>query len=448
MSARQDQDASSVGFFQNILDNDLDARAARLAALGVFVAALTLGLFWIISFSQLTEVEYIYFSNVRGFVDSPNLQAPLSYQDIKVSLMSLPFRAGAAAGETTQVFLIRLLGLSFFLLSLWFIYQTCQRIFSRNHFISLAALSVTATSNVLLSTATTVGGDAFALCFFAFFLYEIVEISTKGQLLDILLALVMVFLLSQVDFVQALRIALPALVFSIGVAMVGAYRSSLSDFLDRPKMKLAVGGLGILLVLASLRLTILEPFFFLPAAVLIGASQAMAWPGLLGETTAFFSSTPRLAENFGYVHQGILITVRLTALLAALGLGRWLALAIRDRVVVVGGTGASLDGNESKSFRITLKQPKATGTVSTNVGALLSIALVPLAVFAAKDFYKLGGALDEYHYYWLVLPAALLLGAGLKSALKIERMEPVALTALGGALTLNTAAILLSFMFR
>ena len=86
--------------------------------------------------------------------------------------------------------------------------------------------------------------------------------------------------------------------------------------------------------------------------------------------------------------------------------------------------------------------------MSTNVGALLSIALVPLAVFAAKDFYKLGGALDEYHYYWLVLPAALLLGAGLKSALKIERMEPVALTALGGALTLNTAAILLSFMFR
>ena len=281
--------------------------------------------------------------------------------------------------------------------------------------------------------------------FFAFLLYELVEIAGRGAFFDVALTLILIFILSKIDIALAQNVALPLLFFVLGATIIDTYQEELARLLPKDgRTRLAMGVAFILLFVAAQRVSLMALAVSTVTSLFISLAHLGAWPAVIRQLVTFFGAAPGLAEGFGWAQRGLFVLFELLALTGLIGIIGLAYTVIAERVQTVETATAPTGSGR----RILFVKPEASVLEGVNLAALLTIAVLPLTVFAANNTYALGGLLSDAGVYMLTVPLTILVGAGLKEALTLESVIKPVVGLVAAALTINVASLLLSVLWR
>lgn len=418
----------------------------------LFLFAAAVGALNILTTTSMSSRESLYYAGVEKFVDvshSGRLQA-LNPMTVNKYVYSLPFRVGEPLGLRAQLALMRFSGLVFLLGTMWLCYQAIGKLFPEDDFFAVAALALLATNNRLMFTAVAIEGAVFFFFLYALFIYILIEVISRGSLVDIMIGLALVLMISQFDPLTSERIIMPLLFLAIIAAFLLAYRKPIIEKLPSSNQQRAAIAAAIFigLAVAARNWAPIGILLQSPASVWYAIGGLFSWPEIITHLSSFYAGAPLLPVEFRPMQAALTYAFQVSAIIAVAGVVGFMYAVLSERVKVVRTRLEPANGEPAVSVKFVALTPKDSILTRINVAGLLIIALTPLTVFAAVGTYIRAQALNENLLVILLIPLTLLMTLGLKHMTTIKSIKIIAPLSLVGLLTVNIAVALITILWR
>ena len=168
--------------------------------------------------TELEQVEVPYMRAAKALNSGQTLDVIARESYAKIFVLSVIFEAVESRSEQQQLLVLRLAGVLFGAGLLTLVYFAGKRIFRKDLFTPMLALLFLGLSLAFIKQVSLISGEGFLAFIFAFFLYELIEVVYTRSMVDLGIAVLLMYLLSRLQpILAALPIVLlvPALVFAI-----------------------------------------------------------------------------------------------------------------------------------------------------------------------------------------------------------------------------------------
>ncbi|MCK4268277.1 MAG: hypothetical protein KAX16_05555, partial [Actinomycetia bacterium] len=251
---------SLYNHWTSLRKRELSVSSYKKAFIGLLLVYLFVGIVTNLTHLQIQDVETPYLTAAKALHESKPLNVVTRESYAKVFILSQAYKLSTSGPEWLQVFLLRLSGLLFGAGILSLIYFTGKRIFAKDLFTPLLALMLLSVSLAFNTQMFLMSGQAFISFIFAFLLYELVEVAFERRLLDLGIALILVFLLSRLQpelIVISVILLVSTVVFTAFKEYEGAIKQSTSKSTNSMvTTRIAMAAGFLLMYLAYLAFTV------------------------------------------------------------------------------------------------------------------------------------------------------------------------------------------------
>ncbi len=205
-------------FWLSLKTNEVSRTSYRRAFLIILAVYLLVGVAVNLMDTEIKQVEVPYMRAAKALHSGQSINVVARESYAKIFVLSMIFKTVESSREWKQLLVLRLSGLLFGAGLLALVYFAGKRIFSKDLFTPILALLFLGLSLAFTKQMSLISGESFLAFIFAFFLYELIEVVHTRSLVDLSIALLLMFLLSRLQPILAavpIVLLVPALAYGI-----------------------------------------------------------------------------------------------------------------------------------------------------------------------------------------------------------------------------------------